>query len=591
VEPFALDDSRRRNPAETVAFALQQYGVVLAEGFGGVVEHTGVRENSGRIASFMEFGRGKAWYATQAEPGAVLSWRTAPVPAEPTSDDVVFVFAMGLGNGSPLPQPSGQFELAINGGRALAFRVTKYMDHWRGPEAQLAFHPRRVEAAPPGGILYLDDVLTQESFAAFGLGFLRVPRSKLQPDGTVTISVRPQNPVSSTRFFKLDSAHCLARTNLYAGLAEVCRERTRPQIGDLYVYFGDIHTHSGWPNGGCGMGTPDENYLYARDVANLDVYALTDHDIHIAPSDTWGDQIAKCAEYHRPGEFVTLLAYEWTSSLYGHRNVYYREAEGPLFPCRTEGDYWSPTHETPAQLWARLDAAGVPAITIPHHPTATSHPLTWDHFSDKYDRLVEVYSSWGDHEWPLNPRRGYGSDRFEHLYVREALARGYRFGLIASSDGHDGHPGNAQSPDVKHHHLYHPLGSGRIAILAPELTREAIFDAMHERRCYATTGPHIAMSTTLNGRPMGSVIPAGEIAGAPVLSASVAAPWLIDRVQVIKSGSVAADFASTRHAMEAEFAWPDTAFDPTQPTYYYVRLSLADGEMAWSSPIWVTPAV
>lgn len=589
MEPFSLDGARRRNPNETIAFAREQYNVTLCEGFSHIETCAQVTENAGRIASFMEFGRGKAWYASQAQPGTLLAWRTARVPPAPLSDQVVFVFAMGLGNGSPLPQPSGRFDLLLNGTRELAFRVTKYLDHWRGPNAHFVFHPRRIEAAPPGQILYLDDVLRQESFAAFGLGFLRVPRSLLREDGSLTITVQPSCPVSSTRFFKLDSAHCIARTNLYVGLAEVCSEKTRPKIGELYAYFGDIHTHSGWPDGGCGMGTIDENYLYARDVANLDIYALTDHDTQIMASNSWQAQLAKAAEYYRPGEFVTIPAYEWTSSLYGHRNVYYRSAEGPMFPCRFEPDYWSPTHETPEQLWARLDEAGLPAITVPHHTTATSHPLNWHWFSPKYDRVVEIYSSWGDHEWPLNPRRGYGSDRFEHLYIREALSLGHRFGFIASSDGHDGHPGNAQSPDVKHHHLYHHLGSGRIGVLAPELTREAVFDAIYERRCYATTGPHIALSVTLNGRPMGSVIPTRELPEVPILSVSVAAPWLIDRVQIIKSGSVVADLTSTRHAMEAEFAWPDSAFDKNTPAYYYVRITLADGEMAWSSPIWVHP--
>ena len=338
------------------------------------------------------------------------------------------------------------------------------------------------------------------------------------------------------------------------------------------------------------MGSLDENYVYARDVANLDVYALTDHDIHMLSEESpWQARIDKANEYNQPGEFVALNAYEWTSSMYGHRNVYYRGETGPMFPCRTEGDYWSPTAPTPEQLWAHLDEAGLEAITIPHHPPATSHPLTWDYFSPKYDRLVEVYSSWGNHETALNPLRGYGSDRFEHLTIRDALAKGYQFGLIGSSDGHDGHPGNAQSPDVKHHHLYHPHGSGRIGVLAPELTREAVFDAMYARRCFATTGPHVAMNVTLNGHAMGSVVRTGELTQAPVLSATIAAPWLIERVQVVKSGAVVADFGSTRHAMEAEFAWPDSAYDAAQTSYTYVRLTLADGEMAWSSPIWVTP--
>ncbi len=587
MEPFALDQHRRRNPEETVAFALQEYGVWLGEGFGEVVEARGVTQNAGRIASFLEFGRGRAWYVRQTAPQAALTWDTAPVPDPLPADQAVFVFAMALGNGSPLPQPTGSFDLLLDGRRELSFRVTKYLDHWRGPNAHFVFHPRRVEAAPPGQVLHLDDVLTSESFAAFGLGFLRVPRALLCPGKPLTITIVPRNLEGSTQFLKLDGAHCLARSNLYPGLANVCGERTRPKIGDQYVFFGDIHTHSGWPTGGCGMGTIDENYLYARDVSNLDLYALTDHDWQIIPSQSWEGQLAKAAEYYAPGEFVTLPAYEWTSSLYGHRNVYFGASEGPLLPCRAEEGYWSPTHETPEQLWARLDEAGVPAITVPHHPTATSHPLTWEYFSPKYDRLVEVYSCWGSSEVALNPMRGYGSDRYEHLYVRNALARGYQFGLIASSDGHDGHPGNAQSPEIKHHHLYHPLGSGRIAVLAPELTREAIFEAMHERRCYATTGPHIALNVTLNERPMGSVVRAEEVGSTPMLQVSAAAPWLIERVQVVKSGSVVVDFGATRNAMEAEFAWPDGAFDPCQPAYYYVRLTLADGEMAWSSPIWV----
>ncbi len=589
MEPFALESHRRRNPQETVAFALQEHGVWLGEGFGEIVEAQGVTANSGRIASFLEFGRGRAWYVTQTAPQAVLTWDSAPVPDPLPADQAVFVFAMALGNGSPLPQPTGCFDLLLDGRRELSFRVTKYLDHWRGANAHFVFHPRRVEAAPPGQALCLDDVLTSESFAAFGLGFLRVPRALLCPGKPLTITVAPRNLEGSTRFFKLDSAHCIARSNLYPGLAEVCRDRTRPRIGDRYVFFGDIHTHSAWPHGGCGEGTIDENYLYARDVANLDLYALTDHDWQIAPSKPWEGQLAKAAEYYAPGEFVTLPAYEWTSSLYGHRNVYYGAAEGPLFPCRADGDYWSPAHETPEQLWARLDEAGVPAITVPHHPTATSHPLTWEYFSPKYDRLVEVYSSWGSSEVALNPLRGYGSDRYEHLYVREALARGYQFGLIASSDGHDGHPGNAQSPETKHHHLYHPFGSGRVAVLAPALTREAIFEALQQRRCYATTGPHVALNVTLNERPMGSVVKAGEAGSTPVLQVSVAAPWLIERVQVVKSGAVVVDFGATRNALEAEFAWPDGGFDPSQPAYYYVRLTLADGEMAWSSPIWVRP--
>ena len=52
---------------------------------------------------------------------------------------------------------------------------------------------------------------------------------------------------------------------------------------------------------------------------------------------------------------------------------------------------------------------------------------------------------------------------------------------------------------VKHHHQFHHLGSGRAVVLAEALTREAVFDALHARRCYATTGAPIVLDFTVNG--------------------------------------------------------------------------------------------
>jgi hypothetical protein len=42
--------------------------------------------------------------------------------------------------------------------------------------------------------------------------------------------------------------------------------------------------------------------------------------------------------------------------------------------------------------------------------------------------------------------------------------------------------------------------------LAPELTRDAVFDALRKRRCYGTTGPRIDLAFEIHGQPMGSVL-------------------------------------------------------------------------------------
>ncbi|MEZ4621453.1 MAG: DUF3604 domain-containing protein [Caldilineaceae bacterium] len=50
--------------------------------------------------------------------------------------------------------------------------------------------------------------------------------------------------------------------------------------------------------------------------------------------------------------------------------------------------------------------------------------------------------------------------------------------------------------------------NGLTCVLAESLTRNAIFDALKNRRCYGTTGPRIDLDFSVNGYLMGSVIEA-----------------------------------------------------------------------------------
>ena len=170
--------------------------------------------------------------------------------------------------------------------------------------------------------------------------------------------------------------------------------------------------------------------------------------------------------------------------------------------------------------------------------------------------------------------------------VRDALARGYRFGIIASSAGHDGRPGGDQSPELKHHHMYHHLGSGRAAVFAQELTREAVFDALYERRCYATTGVPMILWFDINGSVMGSELPALADGDRPRLRVVAKGTNGIDHVRIVKNGEV----AHTRlcHGeWEVTVEWEDSGYDAGVPACYYVRVVQSCRESAWSSPIWI----
>ncbi len=68
-------------------------------------------------------------------------------------------------------------------------------------------------------------------------------------------------------------------------------------------------------------------------------------------------------------------------------------------------------------------------------------------------------------------------------------------------------------------------------MLVPELTREAVFDALRERRCYGTTGPRIDLSFQIDREQMGSVL---ETDGEVTASASVKAAGPIESLAFLR---------------------------------------------------------
>ena len=77
------------------------------------------------------------------------------------------------------------------------------------------------------------------------------------------------------------------------------------------------------------------------------------------------------------------------------------------------------------------------------------------------------------------------------LQPQETVTVSPSFG-IAASDDHRSQPGKPHW--------------GLAAVRAPELTRAAIFDGLHARRTYGTTGQRILLDFRVNDAPMGSEI-------------------------------------------------------------------------------------
>jgi len=155
--------------------------------------------------------------------------------------------------------------------------------------------------------------------------------------------------------------------------------------------------------------------------------------------------------------------------------------------------------------------------------------------------------------------------------VRDALNRGLRFGIIASGDGHVGHPGKQLKPYFW----------GAAGIWAKNLSRASIWEALYERYCYGTSGSRIVLFFTINGVPMGRAVSSG---GRALLEATVYGTSELKVISIIKNGyEVTTIHQSGFHCI---CRW----FDPMtlqRGDYYYIRVLQKDDSLAWSSPIWV----
>jgi hypothetical protein len=374
------------------------------------------------------------------------------------------------------------------------------------------------------------------------------------------------------------------------------------------VYWGDIHSHSGISRDGIG----GDSFAFAHDFSHLDFFASTEHADDDRPREIerngitpreWNHVRHRVHELDAPGRFATLLAYE-CNLLDGHRCVYFRGEDGiPWPPAQLE-------HKA-EKLWLRLDPRS--ALAIPHHLGRGTHVeirrvlgpgledvlyadvhaargeiVDWRHPQpDDLQPALEIYSSHGSSE-RYDPADALAYERVRYLpshsfagphYAWDAWRLGHRVGVVGGSDNHTAQPG-----------LPH---NGLTASIVPELTREAVFDAIAARRTYATTGERILLDLRLGDRRMGEVLVAeGELAG----SILVAAPREIRYAELVAvpegdaEPSVLARWDDPGRLLERSF----TVSAPTVPAAVYLRCELVgetEGRVArgWTSPVFVAP--
>lgn len=350
--------------------------------------------------------------------------------------------------------------------------------------------------------------------------------------------------------------------NHLSGESNPVKVSTNPEY---LLLWGDLHAHS---NLSCDVRVwktlptpPSKCYTYARDIACLDFAALTDHHFivkhkYIPPlfEKDW-ELLQKTADsFNESGRFITLKGFEVTC-LRGDTNIYFMEEQIPLCP----------QVETIRNVWNFYKDFQI--LSIPHlHQTGgfIQHRHIWKDYDDGIEPLIEICSNHGRYEYygntPLLPEKGM----IEGFSTTDFLNRGRKLGFTAGSDDHSGRPG------------YYVL----TAVYTSDFTREALFYALRQRRCYATTGARMFIDFGADGHMMGEEYTSET---KPKFKVNVVGTDKIAVVEIIKNGNTLYKRDCTSQSMEFEYT--DISFN--KKSSYYLRIRQVDDQMGWTSPIWI----
>ena len=332
------------------------------------------------------------------------------------------------------------------------------------------------------------------------------------------------------------------------------------------VYRGDMHRHTDISMDGAGDGSLWDAYRYAMDAANMDYFVVTDHQSGQQEYTWW--RIDKSADmFHVPGFFTALYGTERSLSYpNGHRNLVFAKRGVPILPITPEEQKSS----TGPRLYPYLRQWNGIATS---HTSHTNMGTDWRDNDPALEPVVEIFQgarTSAEHEGaPLSPTGKHselhaGGDR-PLGYVWYAWQKGYKLGVQASSD------------HVSTHTSY-------ACVIAENASRETLLDALRARHTYAATS-NILMDYKLTaGGATGLQGDAVKSASLPEIAASIRGTGPLDKVVVVRDNQYV--YSQEPQGDSFELRFKETSLTPGEH-YYYVRVRQKDGNMAWSSPVWI----
>lgn len=360
---------------------------------------------------------------------------------------------------------------------------------------------------------------------------------------------------------------------------------------DQSIYWGLLHGESEKFD---SAGSIEQCLRHFRDEEGLNFYAVSPYEnAEETSNDDWKLISQQVAEFNEDNRFCTFLGTQWfgNNAEEGLKLLVFSKDNRPILR-KKDVKYGSLR-----KIYKSFGPKELMSI-----PCFTMGKGFHSNFSDvvpEHERVIEIYNAWGSSECTkkegnLRPISVEGKDGIVEAEVgsiRRALNQNHRFGFIAGGlDDRGAYAGLFEGDQAQY-------SAGLTAIVAPEQTREALMQALHNRSCYATTGEKIVLGFQIAGSGMGTELSTKNKPGLIFnrhITGFVSGTAKIKEIQIIRNGTVWKSIEpkdssydimvdDTEHM--SKFVLP--AKDEGSFCYYYLRVIQEDDHIAWSSPIWI----
>lgn len=361
---------------------------------------------------------------------------------------------------------------------------------------------------------------------------------------------------------------------------------------DKGIYWGLLHAESEKIDSTSNV---EVCLRHFRDEKNCQFFATSCFEsTEETSNELWKAICTQIAEFNEDYRFNTFLGMQWfnDSADEGLRQFIYSKDNKPILRKKDM------KNNMLKKIYKNHTTKDL--ISIPSFSMAKGFETTFSDYDPDFERVVEIYNAWGCSECtekegnlrPIAMDGKQGVTESEKGSIRKALNNNHRFGFVAGGLDDRGIYSELFASDQIQ---YSP---GLTAIIAIEQTREALFQALINRSCYATTGQRMVLGFFIAGSGMGSEL---NTKAKPGLSFNrhihgyIAGTTPIKEITFIRNGK-------PFHTIQPGLAHYEFAIDDTELlskillpgqgekppfVYYYMRVLQEDGHIGWTSPIWI----